>query len=48
MNAEEGKEAIDYYLEVTPNSKNTTFSKGQVEIYVKKKEGTTITNISGA
>lgn len=45
--AEEGKPAIDYYLEVSPNSKNTTFNNGTIDIYAKKKEGTTISNISG-
>jgi hypothetical protein len=45
--AEEGKPAIDYYLEITPNSKNTSLSGGTVTIYAKKKEGTTIDNVSG-
>ena len=48
MNAEPGKDPIDYYLEILPNSKNTSAGSGNVTIRAKKQEGTAITDISGA
>jgi hypothetical protein len=47
MDAEPGKDPIDYYLEILPNSKNTSTSDGSVTIRAKKQEGSAITDISG-
>ena len=47
MNTEEGQEAIDYYLELSKTSDNTTDSGGSITIQAKQKIGTTINNVSG-
>jgi hypothetical protein len=46
IKTEPGKEAIDYYLELSQSSVNTTSKSGTIAVIAKKQEGTVISGIT--
>lgn len=46
IKTEPGKEAIDYYLELSQSSVNTTSKDGTIAVIAKKQEGTVISGIT--